>query len=98
MHKVPKKAKKSGQFSGSVGQQPVPMAPVNFTDTTNQTGVSSPCKWSEIYDFISVEKCSNKPPLMEVRDSDEEFSNVDVYDKDLLKVQIAHTSNRNGSL
>lgn len=32
-------------------------------------------------------KCSNKPPPMEVRDSDEEFSDIDIYDEELLKVQ-----------
>ena len=86
MHKAPKKAKKSGQFSSFVGPQLVPMVPINFTDTTDQTGVSSPHKWSEIYDFIIVGKRSNKPLTMVLRDSDEEFSDIYVYDEELLKV------------
>ena len=63
------------------------MAPVNFANTTDQTGISWTRKWSEIYDFIVVVKLSNKPPPMAVRDSDEDISDNDVYDEELLKVQ-----------
>ena len=34
-----------------------------------------------------MEKLSNKPPSMEMRDSDEEFSDTNVYDEELKKVQ-----------
>ena len=78
MHKAPKKAKKSGQFSRFVGLQPVLMVLVNFADTTDQIGVCSPRKWSEIYDFVIVEKPSNKPPPMVVRDNYEEFNDTDI--------------------
>lgn len=62
------------------------MAPVNFVDTTDQIGVSSPRRWLEIYDFVAAVKLSNKPPPMIVRDNDEEFSDAYVYDEELLKV------------
>lgn len=86
MHKAPKRAKKSGQLLSSVGPQPVLMASVNFIHTTDQVGVSLPHKWSEIYDFVTAAKPSNKSPLMAIRDSDEEFNDIDIYDE-LLKVQ-----------
>lgn len=71
MHKAPKKAKKRGQFSGSIGPQLVPMAR----------------KWSNIYDIVAMEKPSNKSLLMPVRDNDEKFSDTYSYDDELLKVQ-----------
>lgn len=87
MNRAPKKARKSGQFSGSVGSQPAPMAPVTFVDTSNHTRVSPPRRWPEIYEFISAAKPSNRPPLVAVRDSDEGFSEIDIYDDELVKTQ-----------
>ena len=52
------------------------MAPVNFVDTIDQMGVSSPCKWLDIYDFISAAKHSNNPQPIAVRDSDKEFNDT----------------------
>lgn len=87
MKGAPKRAKKSGQFSGSAGPRLVSMAPINFVDTTDQTGIYWPRKKSEIYDFVIATKLSNKPPPMALRDGDEEFSDTDVYDEELMKVQ-----------
>jgi hypothetical protein len=63
------------------------MALIIFADTSNHTGVSSPRRWSDIYEFISVAKPCNRPPPMALRDIDEDFSEIDIYDDELVKIQ-----------
>ena len=87
MNRASKKAKKSGQFFGFIGPQPALMAPVTFVDTSHHKRISPPRRWSEIYEFIFAANPSNKPLPIEVRDNDEDFSETDIYDEDLIKVQ-----------
>lgn len=41
----------------------------------------------EIYEFISTSNPSNRPPPMEVRDNDKDFSEIDIYDDELVKIK-----------
>ena len=89
MQGEPKKAKMSGQFSGFAGPRTTLMVPTNFGDTTDQVGISWPHKWYEIYNFVVVAKICDKTLPMEVRDSDEDVSDIDVYYQELLKVKMS---------
>lgn len=84
--KKAKKAKKSRQFFGSTRPQPTSMPPIIFFDTNNQTRICPPHMWAEIYEFIYIEKPSNRPSLIAVQDDDEDFNKINIYDDELVKI------------
>ena len=87
MQGTSKKAKKSGQFSGSVGSRPAQVVSMNFADTTNQIRVSWAHKWSDIYEFIKIATEATKLPPRMIRASDESDTNDEVYNDELLRLQ-----------
>ena len=60
---------------------------IALSDTTDQIGISWPCKWPKIYDFIDTATKSDNSPPMAVRDNDEDVNDNEIYNEELLRVQ-----------